>query len=359
MRSTLLCLATACTGTGTGVTATDVTATSPSSLVAAPTGVYWTEPNATSGYTVYTATLSGHNAHVVMPTQDVPSNNDLRTAGSGTYWTANSALWWIDGDTQATAIAAMEGWQQGAWAAAGGSVYFATGSQLVRQPFTSPSSQLVPITVTWLAVLVAQDGYVYYQDANGLARIAIDGSGYKVLAPISNDVVDFLAVRGSYAYFKTERTGIWRAAVDGTGARQVVVLSPSTDATGYVTDHARTSVAIDDIESTIFWSNVVSSDGWPSGMATNLTLGTFRANADGTNASTVGPAGSALKIVDGRAFWLTKDNAIVSTALDGSELRTHYTHADGVIGPAIVNGKIYAFAVDAAAATSRLVIVEY
>jgi hypothetical protein len=68
----------------------------------------------------------------------------------------------------------------------------------------------------------------------------------------------------------------------------------------------------------------------------------FRANLDGTGITTIGRGvRSGLQIREGRIWWVTIDDDLVSTALDGSDLRTHYLGTTWLVGPAFVDGRAY------------------
>src|SRR5262249_1439086 len=113
--------------------------------------------------------------------------------------------------------------------------------------------------------------------------------------------------------------GVYRVAVDGS--REELIL-PGAGSNTLTLDEAG-----------LFWSEFES---------------TYRAKLDGSNEVRIGEPtpeswGNQLAVADGRIYWATKANTVVSTTLDGGDPRTHYRGSADLIGPVIANGAIYVF----------------
>lgn len=69
---------------------------------------------------------------------------------------------------------------------------------------------------------------------------------------------------------------------------------------------------------------------------------TYRANLDGTNVMRIGAATqSGLQIRDGRIWWASMDDDLISTALDGTDPQIHFTSDVWLVGPAFIDGRAY------------------
>lgn len=80
--------------------------------------------------------------------------------------------------------------------------------------------------------------------------------------------------------------------------------------------------------------------------------GTYRANLDGSDAPrrigepTPPTWGNKLFLGNGRVYWVTNANEVVSTTLDGSHSIGHYRASTELIGPVVADGSIHFFEED-------------
>jgi hypothetical protein len=77
-------------------------------------------------------------------------------------------------------------------------------------------------------------------------------------------------------------------------------------------------------------------------LAWSTPFDTYRASSDGSGIVRIGgPARRGLQITSKRIWWVTTDNEVVSTSLDGSDARVHYHGDSTLVGPAVIGDRAY------------------
>lgn len=284
------------------------------------------------------------------PSRIADSATAIEVAGDRVYWRDEGGSMFVassTGDNVAAVAPATEGtegtycWLDDLHVTAAGVYGFDCANQLLRASSDGAASVLTaPESGFGFAV---DDANVYYVGDHGYTLFAqpLEGGAARPLAyaKATFDPIMVPFVYGDQVYF-ADGSGIWRVGIDGSGEQHLV----ATQNGGFVT-----SIAVDALG--VFWSSNAPADA-----SNGLGLGTFRANSDGSQLIRIGaPApllygGCPLKIADGRLFWVTDDRRIVSVALDGTDPEVHYAGdrtMSKLVGPAIANGAIYAFASDA------------